>query len=237
MDLTFDDLFAYRLNLQDYYSDESIIIQELKKYVQSYDSIDDVNQYIVDFYDHFGIDISLDILQEDSDDDLPDLIESPMNNVILTNIINGMNEQLNQHHIPINNNAILTNMINSMNNQLNQEHIPINFININEPQHIVLGHESMINILNQLMQPPPQMSDVVTTLADEDHKNLEKKTHDGNTDIDCTVCMAKVDSDEEITVLPCKHTFHTECIDIYLKEYNYICPVCRCDVGKNKVNF
>jgi hypothetical protein len=40
-----------------------------------------------------------------------------------------------------------------------------------------------------------------------------------------------------VTELKCKHMFHTECIETYLKQYNHKCPVCRSEVGNVIYNF
>jgi hypothetical protein len=53
----FDELFAYRIYLQDFYSDENIIIKKLKKKIQqNYNySIEDINNLLHLFYESFNI--------------------------------------------------------------------------------------------------------------------------------------------------------------------------------------
>ena len=45
----------------------------------------------------------------------------------------------------------------------------------------------------------------------------------------CSVCLANVGSPKECKALPCRHYFHPACIDEWLVEHNFICPVCRQD--------
>ncbi|PKU67874.1 E3 ubiquitin-protein ligase [Dendrobium catenatum] len=43
----------------------------------------------------------------------------------------------------------------------------------------------------------------------------------------CAVCLSKFDDGEDIKVLPeCKHCFHVQCIDLWLKSHSS-CPLCR----------
>lgn len=42
----------------------------------------------------------------------------------------------------------------------------------------------------------------------------------------CVVCQDDIKSDEEIKVLDCKHEFHKNCINPWIKIRN-LCPLCR----------
>ena len=46
--------------------------------------------------------------------------------------------------------------------------------------------------------------------------------------------MMGVKKGDKISKLKCDHTFHTDCIMQWLKEYNYKCPVCRKECGQAK---
>ena len=48
----------------------------------------------------------------------------------------------------------------------------------------------------------------------------------------CVICLSKFKDNDDIRLLKCKHNFHTECIDKWLKDYNYKCPICREETGK-----
>lgn len=45
----------------------------------------------------------------------------------------------------------------------------------------------------------------------------------------CGICLAEYEPGEELTSLPCLHSFHKECISHWL-EINKICPVCRAEI-------
>jgi hypothetical protein len=51
----------------------------------------------------------------------------------------------------------------------------------------------------------------------------------------CSVCLSEFEDKEEIKILPCKHLYHPECIDIWLKK-NSTCPVCKTDFNKPNRN-
>jgi len=60
MSYSFDELFAIRLQFQDFTLDESLIIKKLKTLLLQHNiPIEVINTYLVDFYSQFGIDISL----------------------------------------------------------------------------------------------------------------------------------------------------------------------------------
>ena len=48
----------------------------------------------------------------------------------------------------------------------------------------------------------------------------------------CSICQDKIEQDNIIRQLNCSHFFHKDCIDKYLLEYSYKCPVCRQECGK-----
>jgi len=44
---------------------------------------------------------------------------------------------------------------------------------------------------------------------------------------ECSICLSEFNDDSLVRLLKCEHGFHPECVDIWLKEYKYNCPVCR----------
>jgi E3 ubiquitin-protein ligase RNF38/44 len=45
----------------------------------------------------------------------------------------------------------------------------------------------------------------------------------------CAVCLSDFEASDELRQLPCKHHFHTACIDKWLKR-NKVCPLCLQDI-------
>lgn len=41
----------------------------------------------------------------------------------------------------------------------------------------------------------------------------------------CTICMEKYQHNQKLKLLPCKHLFHLNCIDTYLKDFSTQCPL------------
>ena len=42
----------------------------------------------------------------------------------------------------------------------------------------------------------------------------------------CAICLEEFCRGEEVRTIPCSHTFHSKCIDPWLKQ-KAICPVCK----------
>ena len=115
-----------------------------------------------------------------------------------------------------------------------------------------ISHSSLVSALNNLLSglqgPTGSISinnninmgqpfqNVVVSMDDNDIEKLKSTKLEASLDTDCSVCMGHMERDEIVTELVCSHTFHTECIQPYLKQYNYKCPICRAEVGKAKYN-
>jgi hypothetical protein len=50
----------------------------------------------------------------------------------------------------------------------------------------------------------------------------------------CSVCLEEYEMGELLRQLPCKHTFHTECIVPWLTERSPLCPLCKSDVYQER---
>ena len=46
-------------------------------------------------------------------------------------------------------------------------------------------------------------------------------------DKECPICLKKFEQDDELTLLPCDHEFHAECVTAWLNKAAN-CPLCRC---------
>ncbi|KAK7309970.1 hypothetical protein RJT34_07135 [Clitoria ternatea] len=49
----------------------------------------------------------------------------------------------------------------------------------------------------------------------------------GSEDVDCAVCLCKIEDEEEIRVLRCEHVFHRNCLDRWVSFKVATCPLCR----------
>ena len=239
--LSFDDLFALRIELSDEFQDENIIIKELKMILlrNGLTNMDEVNNYLVEFYNNFGIDMSLETIQNV--------------NIQITPSINILNQLINQTFL----NANLPNNINFINNMSNN--IPINLPsnnndtsnlesdsddesdeNINPLAPQVISINQFMNSFNDLintienLEPPQSMEDVKVTLKNE--KTIKKYKLEKDLDDKCTVCLCPLKKDDMVWELKCKHVFHQDCIKTWLKEYNYKCPVCREEAGEGETD-
>ncbi|XP_021299868.1 E3 ubiquitin-protein ligase rnf8-B-like [Herrania umbratica] len=54
-------------------------------------------------------------------------------------------------------------------------------------------------------------------------ENIEERLVKGD---DCVICLEELKVGSEASQMPCSHTFHSDCIEKWLKQSHY-CPVCR----------
>ncbi|KAI8636595.1 hypothetical protein BD408DRAFT_85661 [Parasitella parasitica] len=48
---------------------------------------------------------------------------------------------------------------------------------------------------------------------------------------ECAICLEDYVNGEELRVLPCKHDFHTFCVDAWLTTQKKFCPICKRDIN------
>ena len=283
--ISFDELFAVRVALQDTFEAESDIIRELKyDLLESGMPSQNIPNFLKEFYEHFGITITIEQINEILN------AESPQQN----NLINVLQNLLNTHYNPSQTNNDSSNNdttgINedgdsnggeSNNEETNEESnneenetesntnndaiysnmpplMPINQVqqytftmaynqggqiqiitNNNVPYQMPpMTLQPLLSSLFNNIQIPiiPHMQDVVTTLDESDADKLKKYKLDSKKEEKCSICMTDMDKDNDVCDLPCSHTFHDDCIQPWLTQYNYKCPICRKEVGKPKHN-
>jgi hypothetical protein len=234
-------------------------INVINQFVNSHNANNNINE---DDDEDDDDDDDEDIIENNSEENLQDnsnIIINNTNNIIDTsnNIINNTNNIIDNSNNIIDN---LNNIINNTNNQI----IGNTFVHSNmqfQFSHIVSGgtihynineifplHGNIINpnssvilplfshLFSELLLPEQLSEDVISTLDDSEkdkltvYKLIEKKEEK------CSICMSDLNIDEQVCDLPCKHTFHDECIQPWLSNYNYKCPICRKEVGKPKHN-
>ena len=230
-----DDLFAYRESLLDTFDSETIIIKELKYYLLDL-HIDRniINTIIYNFYQHFGIEMELDTIVQIT---IPsDNMITFIDNIIRNNIVpiqepeqyednNDDLESLDDEDIPQPQNNFQM-IINELFNQ------PI-INNINNDNI----HMQMVDMINVLMggfnqNAPVEYVDVKVSTDPKVIDMLNIKILEEKLDYDCAICLSSMEKEEVVMELPCKHSYHKDCIEPYLKDYSYKCPVCRSEVGE-----
>lgn len=97
----------------------------------------------------------------------------------------------------------------------------------------VYTQEGLDRIITQLMEANPQ-SNAAPPASESAIEKLEKKKLDrqmmgDSAKVECTICIDEMRVGDEVTVLPCKHWFHGECVILWLKEHN-TCPICRAPI-------
>ncbi|GMP92361.1 hypothetical protein CsSME_00042617 [Camellia sinensis var. sinensis] len=70
-------------------------------------------------------------------------------------------------------------------------------------------------------------SDTIASLPSMNYKT--QSTQDGNND-SCVICRLDYEDGDTLTVLSCKHLYHSECINNWLR-INKVCPVCCTEVS------
>ena len=54
-----------------------------------------------------------------------------------------------------------------------------------------------------------------------------------NNGVECSICLEELDNGMETRVLQCGHIFHSECVDLWIKQH-FTCPYCRhCEANIN----
>ncbi|KAL8727719.1 MAG: hypothetical protein Q9181_005599, partial [Wetmoreana brouardii] len=94
----------------------------------------------------------------------------------------------------------------------------------------VYSQEALDRIISQFMDahngssaPGPASAAAISALP---KKAVTKEMLGSDGKAECSVCMDNVELGDEVTVLPCQHWFHGECVGAWLKEHD-TCPHCR----------
>jgi hypothetical protein len=93
----------------------------------------------------------------------------------------------------------------------------------------VYSQEELDRVISQLVDQnmnqgaPPAGETAIRSLpkkiVDDEMLGVERRA-------ECSICMDPVELGSEVTELPCKHWFHGDCIEMWLKQHN-TCPHCR----------
>lgn len=104
---------------------------------------------------------------------------------------------------------------------------------------MVFSQDAFDRVMSQLMEqnggsnaPPPASEEAIRSL-EKKKVNQEMLGAEGNAE--CSICMEDVALNQEVTVLPCKHWFHGDCVVAWLKEHD-TCPHCRSPISQHDQN-
>ncbi|KAK5653873.1 hypothetical protein OQA88_7797 [Cercophora sp. LCS_1] len=97
----------------------------------------------------------------------------------------------------------------------------------------VRTQEELDRIITALMEANPQ-SNAAPPASQGAIESLAKKRIDETMlgpegKAECTICIDELHKGDEVTVLPCTHWFHGECVTLWLREHN-TCPICRASI-------
>ncbi|KAH8705163.1 hypothetical protein BGW36DRAFT_8614 [Talaromyces proteolyticus] len=93
----------------------------------------------------------------------------------------------------------------------------------------VYSQEELDHVISQLVEQtgnqgaPPASETAIHSLP---KKAVDKEMLGAEGKAECSICMEAVEVGSEVTELPCKHWFHGDCIEVWLKQHN-TCPHCR----------
>uniref|UniRef100_A0ACD5XUY1 Uncharacterized protein n=1 Tax=Avena sativa TaxID=4498 RepID=A0ACD5XUY1_AVESA len=73
-------------------------------------------------------------------------------------------------------------------------------------------------------------ADTLASLPSVTYKT--KDMQDGNTE-QCVICRVEFEDGESLVALPCKHSYHPECINQWL-QINKVCPMCSAEVSTSE---
>jgi hypothetical protein len=225
----FNDLFAHRLDYMDYNQNENEIIRFLKiKLIELGYNEENLNNILFSFYNYFDISITL---SEIENININNYNSNNIYNLLFGNIINNqeLEPDVDDDMPPLEPASAVTNFTNLINILLGGQ-LTIDNVHFEQILAPPLNNNQMTN---HMINP---MTDVLVTTDENtlNTLNILKITKDMNEK--CTICIVEMNEEEYYLEIDCKHIFHKDCLETYLKNYNHICPVCRKEIGKSNVH-
>ena len=238
LELTLDYMISLKIYIEDEYnlisdSNNDIII-ELIKYLREMDVSDD------------NIKIAMNLLYDSIDPTKKDIINNYFDTQSnsLFNTFSTIARSIVMQNSDIFTGDIINPQQIIMPNNLPNFQVILN-TNLNNLPHVYVGEFNNINnILNQYINNPYIIyNDHIPNDPEEDNKNVATETMlDENTtvklykDIDddiksrfttCNICLSDFKDEDSIRLIKCVHIFNKDCIDPWLLNESYSCPVCR----------
>lgn len=96
---------------------------------------------------------------------------------------------------------------------------------MNVPQHKI--DEMPKYVFTQAIEAPAAAQTSSTTKSAKATTSTQPQAASFSQDT-CAICLDEfVGGESEVRELPCKHIFHPECIDIFLRDNSSLCPMCK----------
>lgn len=222
----FDELYAYRLQYQDYNEDENYIIKRFKILLYNDgENMIDINHHIYNFYNHYNINnITLQHIES----------ISIYENLNVSQLFQSMLQTISRFQLNENNDFnsdFLNNIFNNTTTILeeNDQEYTNNSSTIYRNGNLNLWFSTGYSYV-------PQQEDIPVTLNEEDYENLNIKNYTCSENNNCSICLCDMEKDDEYYEIKCNHYFHKDCLDTWITDYSYICPVCRKEIGKSQAH-
>lgn len=131
--------------------------------------------------------------------------------------------------------GILTYSLSQINVIFNDNYTLVYEILLDEIRRLISRSYTLAFLSDMLMNSPNlnQMDNVKLTVKPENIEGITRKKfkeYESNIkeiNTKCTVCQACFEGEDDTRILNCNHVYHTDCIDNWLTNYNYLCPCCR----------
>jgi len=205
--LSYDDLFAYRLQLLDQTTDEYVVINRFKIKLLADGVLEDkLNEYVYNFYLIYDIPITLAEIEN-----VP--IQSPFSEFVTQEYENDESGSEEEEGV----------------SPAQPVHIDM-MTSVEDLYNVLTFLQNVVNSVN------PQMEDVVVTTDEKSLDKIKTLKITKEMNEKCTICMDDMKEGEEYYNLTCKHIFHIDCIKEYLLNYNHQCPLCKEEIGEKKIN-
>ena len=129
--------------------------------------------------------------------------------------------------------------INDQQHQLQQQLHQVQHQQIHQIQQIfgdIFGGLSGSGLMNPPMEPvtltvPKEELEKIRIVKFKDVSEEVKKINEA-----CTICLCEFEENDNLRIIKCNHAFHQECIDKWLLENSYKCPICRKDAAVHVAN-
>ena len=189
-------------------------------------------------------------VNEENDDDLPDLISMDASNLIplLPALSSGRSPIFNMRPftLPIssifeqNQNPFYAPLFNDMSNnqtrrrRRNRLRQQLSNNIIYQPNALYASNTNTINnIVQQSFQEPATLYKRI--ISDKGKENIEFSVFGGETEEICAITRCPLEKGEEIAILPCKHIFNKDAIMTWLEKKSAECPVCRYALDEKEI--